>query len=283
MGENPMISDPDQNHVRECLQKCEFLVVQDIFLTDTAAFADVVLPGASFAEKDGTFTNTERRCERIRKVIDPVGEAKADWQILCEVAKASGYKGMDYKHPSEIMEEIMSVTPIYGGMSYERLDPHGLQWPCPSLEHPGTLYLHKDKFAKGIGTFMPRPFIEPKEMPDEEFQFILSTGRIYWHWHTRTLTGRTSTLEREAPKPYVELNPKDAEELKIKNGEMVRVTSRRGSIEITALVTQRVAEKSCFIPFHYREAAANVLTINEVDPTAKIPEYKVCAVKVEKL
>ena len=283
MGENPMISDPDQHHVRECLEKTEFLVVQDIFFTDTAKYADVVLPGASFAEKDGTFTNTERRCERIRKVIDPPGDAKADWEILCEVAKASGYRDMSYKHPSEVMEEIRALTPIYGGMAYGRLDPHGLQWPCPTLEHQGTPYLHKDKFAKGKGTFMPRPFIEPKECPDEEYKFILSTGRIYWHWHTRTLTGRTSTLEREAPVPYVELHPEDAVELGIKNKEKVRVTSRRGQVELQVLITERVVRRSCFIPFHYREAAANVLTINAIDPIAKIPEYKVCAVKVEKI
>ncbi|MFC1807456.1 molybdopterin oxidoreductase family protein, partial [Candidatus Omnitrophota bacterium] len=211
------------------------------------------------------------------------GEAKPDWQILCDVAKAAGYSGMDYKDTSGIMEEIRQVTPIYGGMSYDRLEPHGLQWPCLSLEHPGTPYLHKDKFAKGIGTFMPRPFIEPKENPDQEYDFILSTGRIYWHWHTRTLTSRTSTLEREAPKPYVEINPADAIDLKIMNNEIVKVTSRRGNVKLSALVTERVAKKSCFIPFHYREAAANVLTINAIDPIAKIPEYKVCAVKVEKL
>ncbi len=283
MGENPMISDPDQNHVRDCLEKAEFLVVQDIFLTDTAIYADVILPAASFAEKDGTFTNTERRCERIKKVVNPPGEAKADWQILCEIAKAAGYKEMDYNNTAEIMEEIRMVTPIYGGMSYNRLEPYGLQWPCPTLEHPGTSYLHKDKFSKGMGTFMPRPFIEPKENPDAEFNFILSTGRIYWHWHTRTLTGRTSTLEREAPNPYVELHPDDAKELSVKSGDIVRVTSRRGFIDISVLVTNRVAVQSCFIPFHYREAAANVLTINAVDPIAKIPEYKVCAVKVEKI
>ncbi|MCQ9207014.1 MAG: formate dehydrogenase subunit alpha [Omnitrophica bacterium] len=283
MGENPMISDPDQNHVRECLEKAEFLVVQDVFLTDTAAYADVVLPAASFAEKNGTFTNTERRCERIRKIIPPPGEAKADWKILCEVAKACGYKGMNYNDTSEIMEEIRKVTPIYGGMSYKRLDPHGLSWPCPSLEHPGTPYLHKDKFSKGKGSFLPRPFIEPKENPDDEFNFILSTGRIYWHWHTRTMTGRTSTLEREAPAPYVELHPEDAGKMGIRNGEKVKVTSRRGHVELAARVTGKVAVKSCFIPFHYREAAANVLTINAIDPIAKIPEYKVCAVKVEKI
>ncbi|MBU0693737.1 MAG: formate dehydrogenase subunit alpha [Candidatus Omnitrophica bacterium] len=283
MGENPMISDPDQNHVRKCLEKTEFLVVQDIFLTDTAQYADVILPGASYAEKDGTFTNTERRCERVRKAIEPLGEAKADWRILCDVAVACGYNGMNFSHPSEVMEEIRSVTPIYGGMRYDRLEPHGLQWPCPTLDHPGTPYLHKDKFSKGKGTFMPRPFIEPRENTDEEFNFILSTGRIYWHWHTRTLTGRTSTLEREAPVPYVEIHSEDAAEMGIKNKEKVRVTSRRGQIELQALITDRVVRKSCFIPFHYREAAANVLTINAIDPIAKIPEYKVCAVKVEKL
>jgi formate dehydrogenase alpha subunit len=283
MGENPVISDPDSNHVRRCLERCEFLVVQDIFLSDTALYADVVLPGACFAEKDGTFTNTERRCQRVRKVIEPPGEAKADWQILCLIAKACGYKGIDYKHPSEIMDEITEVTPIYGGMRYDRLEPYGLQWPCPTAEHLGTPYLHKNKFTKGKGTFMPRPFIEPKENPDEEFNFILSTGRIYWHWHTRTLTGRTITLEREAPKPYVEIHSEDAQKLNIKNGQMVKVTSRRGEVRLSALLTDRVAKGSVFIPFHYREAAANILTINAIDPIAKIPEYKVCAVKVEKL
>ncbi|MBL7071416.1 MAG: formate dehydrogenase subunit alpha [Candidatus Omnitrophica bacterium] len=283
VGENPMISDPDQNHVRECLEKGEFIVVQDLFMTETACFADVVLPGASFAEKDGTFTNTERRCERIRKVIDPPGEAKADWEILCDVARACGYKGMDYKDPSGIMEEIRVVTPIYGGMKYDRLEPHGLQWPCLDENHPGTPYLHKDKFAKGKGSFMPRPYKEPVEFPDEEFNFILSTGRVYWHWHTRTLTGRTTTLERESPVPYVEINSEDAKELSIRNRARVKVTSRRGSIELVADISDKVVKGSCFIPFHFREAAANVLTINAVDPIAKIPEYKVCAVKVEKL
>jgi predicted molibdopterin-dependent oxidoreductase YjgC len=283
MGENPMISDPDTNHVRHCLEKAEFLVVQDLFMTDTALYADLVLPGASYAEKDGTFTNTERRCERIRKAIEPKHNSKADWQILCDVAQAAGYEGMEYSHPSEVMDEIRRVTPIYGGMRYDRLDPYGLQWPCLDRDHPGTVYLHKDKFTKGIGTFMARPYIEPYETPDSEYQFILSTGRIYWHWHTRTMTGRTSTLEREAPKPYVELHPRDAQALSIQDGEMIKVSSRRGSVEISAFITDRVAEGSCFIPFHYREAAANVLTINAVDPVAKIPEYKVCAVKVEKL
>jgi formate dehydrogenase alpha subunit len=283
MGENPIISDPDSNHVKDCLNKAEFLVVQDIFLTDTAEYADVVLPSTSFAEKDGTFTNTERRVERIRKAIDPPGQAKADWQILCEVAKRMGYKGMGYNHPSEIMDEIAAVTPIYGGISYSRLDPYGLQWPCPAKDHPGTPVLHKEKFTKGKGTFMPRPYIPPAEETDEEYNYILSTGRVYWHWHTRTMTNRTSTLERESPVPYVEMNVEDAKELGIRNEQLVKVSSRRGAITLKAIVGERVAKRSLFIPFHFREAAANVLTINAVDPVAKIPEYKVCAAKVEKI
>lgn len=283
MGENPVISDPDSNQVRDCLNKAEFLVVQDIFLTDTAEYADVVLPSASFAEKDGTFTNTERRVERIRKVIDPPGEAKADWQILCEVAKRMGYKKMDYNHPGEIMDEIAGLTPIYGGISYNRLDPYGIQWPCPAKDHPGTPVLHKEKFTKGKGVFMPCPFIPPAEPTDKEYNFILSTGRVYWHWHTRTMTNRTSTLERESPEAYVEMHQEDAQELGIKNGQLIRVSSRRGSVTLKTAIGQKVAKGSLFIPFHFREAAANCLTICAVDPVAKIPEYKVCAAKVEKI
>jgi len=283
MGENPVISDPDSNHVKKCLNDVEFLVVQDIFLTDTAEYADVVLPSASFAEKDGTFTNTERRIERVRKVIQPPGEARADWQILCDVAKRLGYKGMEYNHPSEIMDEIAKLTPIYGGINYDRLEPYGLQWPCPTKEHPGTPILHKEKFTRGKGAFMPRPYIPPAESTDEEYNFILSTGRVYWHWHTRTMTNRTSTLERESPEPYVEMHVEDAKELGVRDSQMVKVSSRRGAITLKVKIGQKVAKGSLFIPFHFREAAANILTINAVDPVAKIPEYKVCAAKVEKI
>ena len=283
IGENPVISDPDSNHVRECLKKTEFLVVQDIFLSETAEYADVVLPAASYAEKDGTFTNTERRVQRIRKVINPPGQAKADWQIICEIAKRCGYKGMNYSHPSEVMDEIATLTPIYAGISYDRLDPFGIQWPCPNKEHPGTPFLHKNRFTKGKGTFAPRPYIPPNELPDEEYNFILSTGRIYWHWHTGTMTRRTSTLDREVPCAYVEIHPKDAERIKIKKDDILRVSSRRGMIELKAVITDKVQEGSIFIPFHFKEAAANVLTNPALDPIAKIPEYKVCAVKVEKL
>ncbi len=283
MGENPVISDPDSNHVREALKKLEFLAVNEIFLSDTAQYADVVLPAASFAEKDGTFTNTERRVERIRKAIEPLGKAKPDWEILSEIAKRCGYENMNYSHPSEIMNEIAQLTPIYGGMSYDRLDPFGLLWPCPSKDHPGTSYLHKDKFTKGKGTFMPCMYVPADELPDDEYNFVLSTGRIYWHWHTGTMTRRTSTLDREVPVGYVEVNPEDAKNLKLRKGSLVRVSSRRGQIETQVLVTDKVKKGSVFIPFHFREAAANVLTNPAVDPVAKIPEYKVCAVKIEKL
>lgn len=283
MGENPVISDPDSHHVRECLSKAEFLVVQDIFLTDTAEYAHVVLPSSSFAEKDGTFTNTERRVERIRKALDPPGQAKADWQILGEVAQRAGYTKMKYSHPAEVMAEMAGLTPIYGGINYDRLDPYGLQWPCPTKEHPGTPVLHREKFTKGKGTISPRPYIAPAETTDQEYPFILSTGRVYWHWHTRTMTNKTSTLERESPVPYVEMHSDDAKELCVRNGEMVKVTSRRGSITLKTKVGVKVVRRSVFIPFHFREAAANILTINAVDPIAKIPEYKVCAVKVEKI
>jgi formate dehydrogenase alpha subunit len=282
MGENPVISDPDSNHVREALEKVEFLAINEIFFSDTAQYADMILPAASFAEKDGTFTNTERRVQRIRKAIEPVGQAKPDWEILCEVATRCGYKEMKYGHPSEIMDEIAELTPIYGGISYDRLDPWGLQWPCPSKDHPGTVYLHKEKFAKGKGTFMPCEYIAPDELPDDEYDLLLSTGRVYWHWHTGTMTRRTSILDREVPAGYVEIHPKDAEKLGVRNGQPVRVSSRRGRIQTHALVTEKVKEGSVFVPFHFSEAAANVLTNPAVDPVAKIPEYKVCAVKIEK-
>ncbi|HUT85289.1 MAG TPA: formate dehydrogenase subunit alpha, partial [Elusimicrobiales bacterium] len=213
MGENPIISDPDSNHVMKCLEKAEFLVVQDNFLTETAMYADVVLPAASFAEKDGTFTNTERRCQLLRKAINPPGEAKTDWEILGEVAAACGYDKMKYSNASEIMDEIASLTPSYGGMDYKRLDPYGLQWPCPDKNHPGTKYLHKDKFTKGKGTFFPCKYIPPAELPDKEYNFTLSTGRVYWHWHTGTLTRKTAVLHREVPTAYIEMHPSDVKEL----------------------------------------------------------------------
>ena len=282
MGENPALSDPDLNHLKRCLKKTEFLVVQDLFLTETAEYADVILPASSFAEKDGTFTNTERRVERIRKAIEPYAESRPDWEIICSIAKAAGYKGMNYKNPAEIMDEIASVTPIYGGISYDRLDPFGLQWPCPDKTHPGTPYLYKDKFTRGKGLFCPVEYAPPVEQPDKDYPYLLSTGRTYWHFHTGTMTRRTSVLDREVPENYIEINPEDATVLGVKTGNFVRVSSRRGSIDVKARVTDYVSKGSVFIPFHFKEAAVNLLTIREVDPEAKIPELKVCAVKIEK-
>jgi len=283
IGENPAISDPDSNRVRAALKQLDFLVVQDIFLSETAKYADVVLPAAGFAEKDGTFTNTERRVQRIRKAIEPPGEARADWEIIRGVAERCGYKGMRYSSPAEIMDEIAALTPIYGGMHYDRLEPFGLQWPCPTRDHPGTPYLHKGTFARGKGQFMPAIYIKPDELPDQEYSFLLSTGRVYWHWHTGTMTRRTSTLDREVPEAYVELHPRDAERIQVIEGERVKVSSRRGVIEIAVKITDKVKKGTVFIPFHFKEAAANILTNPAVDPIAKIPEYKVCAVKIEKM
>src|SRR5690554_991679 len=281
MGENPMISDPDINHVEAALKNLDFLVVQDIFLTETAQLADVVLPGASYAEKDGTFTNTERRVQRINQAINPVGNARADWQIICQLAEKMNYP-MTYSHPEEIQDEITELTPIYGGIVYERLNNWGLQWPCPDEDHPGTPYLHKGKFSRGKGYFWPAEHKDPAEKTSKEYPFVLTTGRTYFHWHTGTMTRRTPILHREQRQCYVEISPEDAENLGIKKGMPVTVVSRRGEIQPVAVITDRVPAGTVFIPFHFAEAAANVLTNPAVDPEAKIPEYKVCAVDVRR-
>jgi predicted molibdopterin-dependent oxidoreductase YjgC len=281
MGENPMLSDPDINHVRETLKKLELFVVQDMFITETSELADVVLPSASFAERDGTYTNTERRVQRIRKAIEPMGESRPDWEIICQVASKLGYE-MHYDSPKEIMDEIASLTPIYGGIAYDRLDFEGLQWPCPNKEHPGTKYLHKEKFSRGLGKFVPIEYKPPAEETDKEYPMILTTGRTLFHFHTGTLTRRSPTLNELLSEGYVEVNPTDAEKLEISEGEMVKVKSRRGEIVIKARVSEVVPKGVVFIPFHFREAAANALTNAALDPVAKIPEYKVCAVRLAK-
>jgi formate dehydrogenase alpha subunit len=281
LAENPMISDPDTNHVRKALEKLDFLVVQDIFLTETAKLADVVLPGACFAEKDGTFTNTERRIQRSYTALPPPGDAKPDWQILCEVASKMGYD-MSYNHPSEIMDEIAELAPIYGGIHYDRLGEVGLQWPCLDREHPGTIYLHKDNFARGKGLFHAVEYKPPAEEPDAEYPYVLSTGRILYHFHTGSMSRRSYTLDQTIPEGYVEIHPQTAAEVGVSDGEYVNVSSRRGTIKTKAMVTDKVEVGSVFIPFHFTEAAANVLTNPVLDPIAKIPELKVCAVKVEK-
>jgi formate dehydrogenase alpha subunit len=281
MGENPMVSDPNLGHVEHALKSLQFIVVQDMFLTETAQLADVVLPASSFAEKDGTFTNTERKVQRVRKAIEPMGESKPDWQIVCELSGAMGYP-MTYSSPSEIMDEIARLTPSYGGISYDRLEGNGLQWPCLNKEHPGTKFLHKEKFTRGLGLFSPIEHKPPAELSDDEFPFLLTTGRSFVHYHTGTMTRNSPSLASEMEEGYVEIHPEDAERLGI-GKEMVKVVSRRGTINIRAKITSRVEKWIVFIPFHFVEAAANVLTNDALDPIAKIPEYKVCAVRIERL
>jgi formate dehydrogenase alpha subunit len=284
IGENPMLSDPDINHVREALGNLDLLVVQDIFMSETAELADVVLPAASYAEKEGTFTGTDRRVQKSSKAIEPVGESKADWEIICSVAQKMGARGFEFESASQIMEELASVSPIYGGMSFERLGSSGgLLWPCPDATHEGTEFLHSGKFTKGKGSFTPIEFIEPNEIPDDEYPLILSTGRLMFHYHTGTMTRRTPVLANEVKTGFVEMHPDDAEKLSISDGEMVKVSSRRGEIEIPAQVTEKIRPGVIFIPFHFAECAANVLTNPALDPKAKIPELKVCSAKVEKI
>ena len=287
MGENFVLTDPDLNRTKKALEHLEFLVVQDIFLSETAEHANVVLPAACYAEKNGTQTNTERRVQRLRKALDPPSEAKADWRIICEIAGYMGYgPQFSYSNEAEIFEEIAKATPQYAGMSYGRLEnPDALQWPCPEKDHPGTPILHLKKFTTpdGLGEFSRVEWKPPAEVQDAEYPLILTTGRIIWHWHTGTMTRRSETLDSEVRTGWVELNPMDARRLGISNQEKVRVISRRGEIVIPALVTDDIKSGVVFIPFHFKECAANVLTIGALDPVAKIPEYKACAVKIEKI
>ncbi|MCK9593365.1 MAG: molybdopterin-dependent oxidoreductase, partial [Methanoregula sp.] len=287
MGENPMISDPDLHHVEKGLKNLEFLVVQDIFMTETAELANVVLPGACFAERDGTQTSTERRVQKWRKAQDPPGKAKADWQIISELGAAMGFaKQFPYKSAEEIFTEVAKVTPSYAGMDYTRLDkPEALHWPCPTKEHPGTPILHKEKFTHpdGLGILTPIEFKYPAEVPDKDYPFILTTGRCIWQWHTGTMTRRSKDLEREEPTGWVEINPEDAKALGIKDKEMVKAVTRRGEIKIGARVTKDIKKGVVFMPFHYKECAANILTNNALDPVASIPEFKACAVRIEKI
>ena len=284
MGENPMLSDPDISHVKEALSKLEFVVVQDIFLTETSELAHVVLPGCSFAEKEGTFTATDRRVLRVRKALEPLGESQPDWIIISDLAKKMGAKDFSYTSPQEIMEEIAQLTPSYGGILHDRLDNgESLAWPCPSKSHLGTRFLHSETFSGRRGRFCPVDYKAPAEVADEEFPLVLTTGRVMFQYHTGTMTRKIATLERESPTGFIELNPKDAKKLSIKNGEKVKVTSRRGEIEAEASVTESILKGIVFMPFHFAESAANKLTSRNLDPIAKIPEFKVCAVKVRKV
>jgi len=282
VGENPMISDPDSQHVKEALKSLDLLVVQDIFLTETAQLAHVVLPATSFAEKDGTFTNTDRRVQRVRKAIDPVGESRPDWQIISELAREMGASGFDYASPEAIMEEIATLTPAYAGISYERLDRgEVLAWPCTGLDHPGTPFLHKDGFPRGKGQFFALDYTPPPELPDSEYPFLLSTGRIPFHFHGGSMTRRIQMLDKEAPTGYMSIHPDDALKLGIQEGDTVKVRSRRGEIAIKAAPSKEVEPGMVFIPMHFAECPVNTLTDATFDPVAKIPGFKVCAVSIE--
>lgn len=282
MGENPLLSDPDISKVEEALEKLDFLLVQDIFLTETAAKADVVLPAASFAEKEGTFTNTERRVQRVRRAIEAIGGSKEDWRIIAELSNAFGYP-MIYESAEKIMEEIASLAPNYGGITFDRIEGGGLQWPCPTPDHPGTPILHVSKFTRGLGKFHSVEHRDPNEVTDAKYPLILTTGRLLYQYHTGTMTRKSEAIEEVSGPALLEINPKDAEGLGIESGDMVAVFSRRGRIEIEACVTAKIKEGTVFAPFHFKESPINRLTNPAFDPIAKIPELKVCAVRVERL
>ena len=277
MGENPFLSDPNLNRVKLDLASLEFLVVQDIFLSETARFAHVVLPAAAFAEKDGTFTNTERKVQLLRQAKQPPGEARADWRILCELSTRLGHP-LSYQSSSEIMDELARLTPIYGGISHRRLEKRALAWPCPDAEHPGTPVLHTGMFSRGKGLFSAVEYVPPAEEPDQDYPFLLTTGRILYHYHTGTMSRRVQSLDAVRPDGFVEVNPQDARALGIAEGTMCLVASRRGEVTARAVLTPRSRPGSVFMAFHFAEAAANLLTNDALDPVAKIPEFKVCAV-----
>ena len=282
MGENPIISDPDVAHAEEWFRGLEFLAVHDLFLTETARYADVVLPGASFAEKDGTYVNTERRIQLARKAVDPPGQARGDLDIVIDLSRRVGL-ATPHASAAEVMDEIARVTPSWGGVSHERLTGPGLQYPVVAPDHPGTDFLFADAFPTkdGKATFVPVEFLPPAELPDDEFPFFMNTGRQMYHWHTGTMTRRSFALDARESTPTVEISAADARELGIADGDELVISSRRGSIRISARISARVARRQVFVPMHYREAAANLLTNPALDPYAHIPEFKVCAVRVE--
>jgi len=285
VGENPILSEANAKHVEESLERLDFLVVQDIFLTETAALADVVLPAASFAEKEGTFTNTERRVQRIRQVIGAPGEAKDDWWIACQIAKRLGAEGFEFTDAEQIMREIASVTPSYGGITYARLENGGLQWPCPTADHPGTPILHAERFAapSGKGRFVPLRYKPSAEVPDDAYPLVLTTDRSLFHFHTSSMTGRVQGLMTLNGQELLRIHPDDASRLGIVEGEVVQVRSRRGEVKVRANVTEVCPPGVVSTTFHFAESPINVLTNPALDPVAKIPETKVCAVRVEKL
>ena len=290
MGENPMMSEPNLSHAQHALEELDLLVCIDIFMNETGEMADVILPSASFAEKEGTFTNSDRRVQRVRQALPAVGESLPDWQIVCALAERmeaalgiSESAGFDYCAPEDIWEEMRAVTPDFQGISYARLDEEGgVHWPCPAADHPGTPYLFEDEFPRGKGKFWELEYGTESELPDDEYPYHLTTGRVLFHWHGGTMT-RSSRLEEAFPVPIVEMHPADAGALKVVSGDWLRISSRRGSVECQVMVTGRSPAGTLFLPFHFVEAAANLLTLDKIDPRAKIPDFKMAAVKLEKV
>ncbi len=289
MGENPLMSEPNLAHAQHALDELDFLVCLDIFINETGERADVILPTASFAEKDGTFTNSDRRVQRVRQALPPVGSSRPDWQIICELAQRmetllgiETSAGFDYADPEAIWEEMRAVTPDFYGITYERLEREGgVHWPCPALDHPGTPYLFEDTFPRGRGKFWALEYGTESELPDDEYPYHLTTGRVLFHWHGGTMT-RRSRLDEAFPEPILEMHPDDAHALSLISGDWVEVTSRRGSVVCRVMVTGRSPQGTVFLPFHFAEAAANLLTLDRIDPRAKIPDFKMAAVKLRK-
>lgn len=279
MGEDPVLTDPDANHVRKAIDNLEFLVVQDLFMTETAKYADVFLPAACYAEKDGTFTNTERRVQRVRKAVEAPGECRPDWEIICDIAGRMGYN-MSYRNAEEIFEEIRSLTPSYAGITYERIDKVGLQWPCPTTDHAGTKFLHAGTFPRGKGLMQGIEYEAPAELTNEEYPVLLTTGRMLYHYNVMTRYSRN--LDTLRPCELAEINPADAAKIGVAEGDQIRVTSRRGSILARVTITDKLRPGVMFMTFHYKESPVNELTNSAFDPISKTAEYKVSAVKIEK-
>jgi len=285
MGENPLVTDPDLHHVGEALKRLGLLVIQDIFFTETAALADVILPAAAFAEKDGTFSNTERRVQLVRKAVDPPGDARPDWQIISAIAGrlAGDKESWIYDSPAAIMAEAAAITPQYAGISHKRLENGGIQWPCPSADHPGTKILHQGKFSRGLGKFMAVESVPPAELTDAEYPLTLTTGRRLQHYHSGSMTHRVAGLNTLLPGERMEIHPADAAPLGLADGDMASITSRRGEVKVQVQLTDRIKPGVVFMTFHFPETAVNLLTIATLDPVAKIPEYKATAVRVQRV
>jgi len=289
MGENPMMSEPDLIHARHVMEELDFVLYQDIFMNETGEFADIILPAVSFAEKEGTFTNSDRRVQLIREAVEPVGEARPDWEIIQDLALRVEEKlgrqnsaGFKFENPAQIWDEMAELTPPFQGITHERIQlEDGVHWPCPTPDHPGTPYLFSDSFPRGKGKLTPLKYRPSAELPDKDYPLILSTGRVLYHWHGGTMT-RRSKLDDIYPEALVEIHPYDATTIGVDSDDWVKVRSRRGEIEVKVLVTERSPQGMVFLPFHFVEAAANILTLDARDPQAKIPDYKVCAVAVEK-